>query len=280
MPDTDIVNTQDDAPLSEADVNVGARLENFKQILSNIATICIQATQVMSAIKGDIQDLNYAASSLLAQFRDEALQMYPDIEGQDIEQVMSGLAASHPLMQLWSQYQVKLDEISQTLAVKSQDYSANEAVYNQAEADQASTLQMYAQFQSDFPDLPTADALQAQVDNEKILMTAEEGSTVASLPAIELVNPLAASIVMKQAADVQAEDVSSSDPDDGADGEYTPTAVNPGDDGQIYTMMNRSVDPGITSQSQIPSQYKPLGIALGVLALAYILFGGSKKESA
>ena len=67
-----VVQTQDDAEVTGADINMDARVAGFRQELMDIRSERITATQAATAIIGRIQNKQQSQNTLLIQFQTEA----------------------------------------------------------------------------------------------------------------------------------------------------------------------------------------------------------------
>lgn len=278
MPD---VQTQviDQSQLSADSINLSSRVAGFKQALTDIRSQRVDVVTQMEGLNAKVESLVDARNDILNYFQQDALNMYPDIVGMDLASLLDQLAADHPLVQLWQDYQVKLADNQKALDSYASDFSVlaqKEATLEKSEQD---TFNMYAVFAENFPgQVPTTDEVMADLQAVDVIPKVEQTNVVVTLPAIERLDPMAAAMVTAQTVVQQTgydqhmvnktlRDSMAPPPEDDTVAQAVATSA-----AQSASLAS---DAGI-----VPSSAPGLnmwGIGIAVLAFFYI-FGGSSSE--
>lgn len=234
------------------EINNQAIVSDFREKLASIRMNRINLAQQKKAIHDQLRELVSSRNNLLGMFKSEALNMYPELVDKNVRAIINSVSPSHPLYQLWSNYQQKVQEIVTQIAVKFQEFKSLMREGNRAEIDENAVLSQYDQFaESATTTVPTVQDMQSELAAVEVIPESEDSSLIASITAIELVSPEAADLVTLEAA--QADQEAEMDmPQE-----------------EIQTMMTQA-------QAQPGPDIKKWGLVLGALALAYVIFGGKE----
>lgn len=182
------------------EVNSNARVAGFKQNLAENRAFLVTLVQEYQALSETLRTQIQSNEDTIGLFKAEAYKMYPELITQNIDEVLKNISAAHPLAQLWSKYQQKVGAGNTAIQVTVGQMNEKKALIAQAEAQEKSLLDSYAMFaRFSATPVPSAEQLKAEIDAEAVIPRVEEGSTVASIPALELLDPEAADMVTLQA---------------------------------------------------------------------------------
>jgi hypothetical protein len=265
-------------------INAQTQVAEYKKQLSYYRTGQIIIVGQLQGLQVEIGGLENSAANLIEMFKSEALAMYPELAGQDIDAILASISNAHPLTQLWDQYSSKLDRVDADLRVKYETVNGLKGTLGEAQNGEAELLASYNQFASSSASpVPSVDELISEMDRLQTIPQVEEGTTVASLPAIEMLNPFAANMVMLQSMQVESEGDYSQSPDqtqnqvsdqpvsmEQAENVQAPSLDDQSPQRQISVFQAGEVLPGEGSG------FKPMGIFLGLAGLWYIFSGGKK----
>jgi len=185
-------------------VNMDARVAAFKESLAQNRANLVKQVQEYQGLSVTLRDQIAGNEQTIELFKTEAYAMYPELITQNIDSVLNSISASHPLAQLWSKYQAKIGAGNTAIQVTNGKLNDKKALITQAEQTEKGLLDSYAMF-AKFSPVPvlSVDQLKHQIDSEAVIPYVEEGSVVASIPALELLDPDAANMVTLQAVKMQ-----------------------------------------------------------------------------
>ncbi len=255
-------------------MTIEAKVAGFRQDLSDVRSGKTLISEKIQGLAADLQSKQYAQGQLVADFDRVAVETYPELQGQNVDDVMASLSASHPLVVMWGDYQQKLDALSATIQdIMAQMQSLTDKL-GAANDQEETILQTYEIFAAQNEGLvPSLDDLEAWLASTSSIPKVDDRTM--TVPAIETLSPNAADMVMMQTADTAATE-DHHDPDDMKDGEYT-------GDGQIYNVMSAQDQASVAASGIQPldtgaaiQDFKPVGIAIFVGALAWIFLGGKE----
>lgn len=269
-----LVTKLDSPELTAAELNVDARVQAFKDELANIRAARASAVSQMKGIIIKINDYKLSQGQLLSQFEEEAYAMYPELVARDLKSTLESLSASHPLVVLWTQYSQKIDALSQSISVAQSDLDTAVVEASKAEEMEKQVLATYSLFAANSPaPVPSAEELQKELEIIEAIPRVDENNVqVTNVSALETLSPAAADMVMLQAMETFKEDDYHTDPDDMRDGEYTGT-------GELAQRI-QTMTAGAEASVMPTFDKKKLIMIVGGLALAYVLFGGGRRERA
>lgn len=252
----------------EAAMESLAKAQEYKNALANVhavvASLYREISNIDIAVKKNIQ----TNEDLLGAFKNDALGMYPQMSSQELEATISQISQNHPLYPIWSKYDKAISEVNSAIKERLRERESLSLQYDEAIRRQDGILDEYQIFYdtSAYP-VPTKAELADQLEQEALIPYVEEGSTIADLPAIERLNPVAADFVMLQS--LKNEENS----------EYY-AALERGE------IPSQSTDPRVLAEimsfqetgvpSSAPSGLKSWGIIAAAIALFYVVLGGNK----
>ncbi len=185
-------------------VNMDARVAAFKETLAQNRAALVQFVQEYQGLSVRLRDQISGNEQTVELFKTEAYAMYPELITQNIDSVLQSVSSAHPLAQLWSKYQVKVSNANSSIQVTTTELSKKKTQIEQAEQTEKATLDAYAMFARYSPSpVPSVIQIKAEIDSEAAIPYVEEGSVVASIPALELLDPAAADMVTLQAVKMQ-----------------------------------------------------------------------------
>ena len=244
-------------------MNDQATVASYLTTLTNARSLRVGFSNQITALASSINNLNDQIQTNVSQFMTDALGMFPELQGMDMDQVMAQVPTDSPLAQLWAGYQTKIDALNNQIgAALDQADLINQMDAVQAQIEQ-NALSDYATFAAQATtSVPTPDQLQSQLATLTVIPTVQDQgyASVLTMPALENFSPAAANMVTKQIADQMTQDSS--------------VIVDASAGTQAATQA--AADAGVPV---VPPSLKPIGIVLALLAMAYI-FSGSSKESA
>lgn len=258
--------------LSLAEVNDQSSLADFKEALTNIRLQRITLAQQVDGLSKELNDLVSARTGVLQMFESEAVAMYPELQGKNIEAVLYSVSTDHPLSDLWGQYKQKIEQI----VIIMQDKLGALAEMNADAVDlsnqEAVVLNAYSVFASSaVTAVPTPEQLLAELQAVEVIPYVEEGSVRANMNAIEMLSPSAASLVTLQALEVERE------------GDYSESyAQTPTQETSQLNTMTAAQDltegAGVNAllSPKGNAELKKMGTWFAVAAVAYLIFGGKK----
>ena len=264
---------------TQADVqraNEATKFDEFKKALEDIRLIRINLVQEITGIAAGLDSMVASRNNLIEMFKSEAVSMYPDLAGMDIEKVLPQLDMRHPLLQLWEQYAEKLEalntKILNTLALVNEKKTADDVAAQQ----EMEVLNSYSSFQSTaLSDFPTMEELLAKLQQIETIPYVDESSTIVSMSAIERMNPNAAAIVAQElASKINNAEVEVSDEIDQQQVQMQ-TMMPEGEQYERQGMTQQEAIAVAESQLAQPNLRK-LGIGLAVVTLAFMIFKGNK----
>lgn len=256
-----------------------ATYDGYKKHLTEIRLKRIDVVQQLKGQISDIDALSKSRDDVIGMFKSEAMQMYPDLAGRDIGQVLPQLAMNHPLLQLWDQYADKINTINNKMFDSLQLLSDTQATDTDLAKQEADALNQYAAFQALTPTpLPSVSDLLANLQAVEVIPMVDESSTIVSMNAIEDLNPEAAAILANELADKMPADDATDDED-----EQTKTQMQSmqySQEGKIrqgLTAAEALDASAVVSADQLAQpNFKRLGYGLAVVTLAYMIFGKGK----
>lgn len=256
MPTTQVVDQSSNQVFTAAAINEAAQVADFQDKLSQARNTEVSLNATTTNLINDVQALFDSRANFIQSFKVDALGMFPDLAGQDMDKIMSQLPTNHPLGDLWDSYQSKIAPLVQSIKLKTAMIEDNLKAIAGAQGIEDGIWSDYIAFcQTATTAVPTPPQMAAKLAQLDVIPTAESTSLVASIPAIELLDASAADMVMAQAVDNQE-------------------ALS---DEQ---MISQGATPPFVDPSQVAaansSNIKPIGVAVVLAGLAYAVFGGSK----
>lgn len=253
----------DQSTITSQDLNVQARVDQFKQQLSSTRAIRVQLVEQMRGIVDQVKTLAQSRADLVGMFRSEASAMHPEMVVQDAWAFAQSSGAPFDLYQLWQIYVQKQQALTSKIEVLKNQYNVLASKDQMLAADEQNTLHLYASL--NLPGAPSPEQLMAQVQVVDVIPTVDESSTIVSASALEHLTPEAADMVTLQAVDMESN--------------YDRQEVN---QDLIYSMAPQSSE---VAQSSIVSEAEGIFqklkenwklVAVGV-AVGYFVFGGREK---
>lgn len=195
-------------------------VDQYKNVLTQIRLQRAALASQMQSLMDDISNMRSSRQSLLDQFHIKAFQMYPQYTGQDLKGIIKSLNGDHPLVQLWLTYSQTINDVRNAIVSKGmalQDLMNQELALEDQESQ---TLSSYEDFASSANTaVPSSDQLVSDLVQVSVIPVETETSVIASIPAIETLDPEAAAAVtlqVAQNADQTPVDLSVSTQDTGA----------------------------------------------------------------
>ena len=227
-----------------------SRVDVFKERLAAIRSERFGLMQRRFALYQDVLSMVQSREDLLGLFKSEAAAMYPETASADIGSVLKSVGPEHKLNQLWGKYKMKLGPLMSDLAHRFNEYKQVTKEAERAEDDEIKVLMEYENFAvtADTVVPPVAEIVADLVSVESI-PSVDESTLVASVAAIDMLDPDAADLIMLQAAHEEEMMAQAS-----------------------YDAEVASLEAKVQAQAQSPG-IKPMGLLIGGAVLAYILFG-------
>lgn len=243
---TQVLEPSENKIYSAAQIQNMAQVDMFRDEISQAHATASSLNQTITNEVNKIQNLIDSRSNLVSSFKTDALAMYPELAGADMDKIMERIPSDHPLQQLWYGYSPKVDAINASIQTLMGQYDADMKALNAAFQIEKLAISKYQDFASTAStQVPSVEELTSGLEALQVIPLASEKyyPTVASLPAIETLDPEAADMVMMQSVD----------------------------------MVEADADAKLLASNSSSSGIKPVGIIAGLLGLAYIFFGSEGK---
>lgn len=192
----------DQSQVSASDIDVAARVDQFKQQLSDTRTIRVQLVSQMQGLVSQVNTLASSRDGIYSMFTNEATHMFPSLVVKDAWAFAQTKDAPFQLYQLWTQYQGQIQDVEAKIQVLTGQFNALQTQDNALASDEKSTLDQYDAFASSVPGAPSAQDLYDSLQAIDVIPKVDEGSTIAKASALEQLTPDAADMVTLQAVDM------------------------------------------------------------------------------
>lgn len=174
-------------------------VDQYKNIMTQIRLQRTGIASQMQTLMDDMATMQASRQGLVDQFHIKAFQMYPQYAGQDLKVIIQSLSKDHPLVQLWLSSSQTINDVRNALVAKAM---VLQALMNQEltlEDQETQTLASYDAFSTAAQTaVPTTAQLIAGLVQVSVIPVASETSVIASIPAIESLDPEAAAAVTLQ----------------------------------------------------------------------------------
>lgn len=260
------VQTQviDQSQLTAQDLNLQARVDDFKSALAEIRASRVKVVEDMRGLTENIRNLSMSRANALGMFQSEASQMYPELVVKDMNAFLQSIPSNHPVMALWKQYDAKIAQIDSNLATETAQFDLLNEEQAALAKEEEQTLSMYGLFAQDFKGaVPAPTDLMNELQTIEVIPVVESGD-VQIRSALQILDPEAQAMVINQAVSMETG--------------YDAHAVNENLTNDMPMMVQKSLID--TVGDMIPGEQSPkfkvFGLALVIFGAFYI-FGGKEK---
>ena len=173
---------------------------SYEELFSKIRLQTITSNNLKTAALKAMNDALSARSDLVEMFKSKAIEMYPQLAGDDIFEIAYQVSPNHPLADLLSQYTPKFEEYDRSIAKYFGDYSA--AFYDEQASlsEEAATVDSYQTTVGPVTS-KSLDLIMARLPKvEEVHTMEEEQSIVGDVSALKMVDPEARAFVERQLA--------------------------------------------------------------------------------
>lgn len=189
--------------LTPEETKVVTGYQGYEKLLTQIVNLKKVTFHKLFQLNDEIEALMNEHKMLWQMFSDEAVNMYPSLQGTNLKAYVPTLPAEHPLVLLKQQYQVRANEILSHINEAIEAEENVKKLDDELLAQEKAVLNEYASFRSSqtLPSsLPTPEEFYKKVKSLSSLNQVDHASTVVSMEALDLLSPEAAALVTIQAA--------------------------------------------------------------------------------
>lgn len=251
--------------VTATDLNVAARVDQFKKALAEVRSMRVGMVEKMRGIVDEVKNLAASRDNMIGLFASEAQAMYPELIVKNPWEFAQSSESPFQLRQLFLTYQVKLDSILGRIGALTAQYNVLATEDQVLAGEEKQHLTMYGYFAASTPGAPSPEQLSSELDVLDVIPSVEEGSVIAKASALESLPEYTADAVTLQAVQMETD--------------YDRHDVNEALNNQMIDYREPVIAASgfeVSLRDPSSSGFKKWHLLLGGALAAYFLFGRSK----